>query len=994
MELQVKGRNLSRWGRNLLQWFNLRPEESERTLLMMGFYTCSCIGLTWAEASTVALFLERYGASSLPWIYIASAAMGSSLGFFYSWLQNVLSLKRCIVVIALCMAIPLFLFRFGLEIIFIAPIIIFLLRLWVEALHVLNELNTTIAANQLFNIREIKRTYPLISSGILIADVLSGFSLPLLLTLINIKDTIVVASLVMSLGAGILFYLTQNYGQFFPDLPHRRTEEVSPDYSSRRLAGPIQQYVVPLIAFFVLSQALLQIVEYLFFLQLERNLETEAIASFLGVFNGILGICELSLQWFISSRLIERLGVFIAASLLPGLVGILGLYCLTPLIDLFYGLIAIKFADELLRYTLVLGSGPALFQPIPESMRNLVQSWRGIAEPVSIGITGLLLLTTNWVAVQFANGKQDQIILIESVGIALAWLVAITLLRSSYVKLLVSSAGSGRLGVSDVDLGSLRRQVAQTLEQPGREEDKRSCIELLNRLYPQSANQILVPLLPQLSPALQRQSLEILLDHPESNDLEAVKALLECQLSPEVLAVALRYVWLTEPDPDLRQLRPYLQADIDPIVRATAASIILRRGSPRQKAEATNTLRRMVTSEHERERVMGCRALGEAIHMQALRLYIPNLLQDESLRVRCALLEAIAATHLEEYYPSLLKGLQYQSTREAALKALVRLENEALPLLLSVAEDYHKPDLVRMYAWSAIGQIETYDALDVLAKQLTVSWGTNRRNILRTLLKIPDERGIEAIQDRLGRAGIEILIDQELMFLGQTYAALLDISPQTLQGREADLFRRAFRDMQTDSIERCFLLMKFLYPISSVQAAAFNLQSSSVSNMARGLEILDNILDIKSKKVMLTVLDQFPDQEKMASLGELVSYRREVPSDRLRSVLDLRYFLSDWAIACCFHLAKQQRWSVTPEQALVCLHHPTGFVREAVLAYLQLASQRTLVELLPKFKNDPHPLVRSQVRDLMQSFGVGESYLNELPDPTSDFSGKPSLGSL
>ena len=54
------------------------------------------------------------------------------------------------------------------------------MRLWLEAVYVLNDLNTSITANQLFNIREIKRTYPLISSGILVADVISGFSLTLL----------------------------------------------------------------------------------------------------------------------------------------------------------------------------------------------------------------------------------------------------------------------------------------------------------------------------------------------------------------------------------------------------------------------------------------------------------------------------------------------------------------------------------------------------------------------------------------------------------------------------------------------------------------------------------------------------------------------------------------------------------------------------------------------------------------------------------------------
>ncbi|MBC6476720.1 MAG: hypothetical protein GDA56_01865 [Hormoscilla sp. GM7CHS1pb] len=66
----------------------------------------------------------------------------------------------------------------------------------------------------------------------------------------------------------------------------------------------------------------------------------------------------------------------------------------------------------------------------------------------------------------------------------MGWLVAIGALRSGYVKLLVTSAEKGQLGVSDVDLRALKRKVAEILQQPGADEDKSSCIELLSQLDP------------------------------------------------------------------------------------------------------------------------------------------------------------------------------------------------------------------------------------------------------------------------------------------------------------------------------------------------------------------------------------------------------------------------------------------------------------------------------------------------------------------------------
>ncbi len=1004
MKLQTRTQVQSSWVRKILQWVNLRPEEGERTLLMFAFYTATSIGWLWFEYSAVALFLDKYGAKWLPVIYIASAAMCAALGVLYSWLQSILPMRTVLVAIALLAAFPLLLLRLTLGISyldgFIALATVFLLRLWTDAVEVLNDLNSQVAANQLFNIREIKRTYPLISSGLLVADVIAGFSLPLILLIVGkIENVIVLASISMFVGAGTLYYLSQRYSQAFPDAPNSgQWDENEPEFSLRRTTGPLRTYIIPLFAFFIMGEVMYLLVEFQYLTQLEEQLpDSSEIAGFLGIFSGTIGLFELISQWFISSRAIEKLGVFVAAMLLPASLTILGLLTLTGTFDLmiglvkqvipvpelitglFVGLLLLRFIDELFRYTLIAGIEPVLFQPLPESIRNAVQTTvQGIAEPVTAGVTGVSLLIIiklfHWV---FPN--QSEAVLQEwqsgvFIGIiiffSLIWLLSGWLLRSSYVSLLVKSAEQGRLGFSDVDLRAFKRAVVEALEQPGTEADKRSCIQLLYQIEPTSVGEVLAPLLPRLSIALQRQSLEAMLENPNVIYLNDVQVLIDQKPPPEVLALALRYVWLIQPELDVRKIKPYLHSAVDPNVRGTAAALILRRGTPTEKAEATNALRRMLTSKRERERVMGTRALGEADYLQALRLYIPNLLQDESLRVRCALLEVIAATHLDEYYPSLVRGLYYKSTREAARMSLVRLGDEAIALLMELAVDVHKPDLVRLQSWMALGEIGTPEALNQLIEQLMTSWGTTRRNILRTLLKIPKETGIEGVLDRLGRSGIETLIEQELLFLGQIYAALLDLSSEKISGREADLLRRALEDLQTDLLERCFLLMKFLYPASAIQAAAFNLESESRSNIALGLEILDNTLDLPHKRALLGILDRRSTAERLSNLAELVPYQAMNPSDRLRRLIDLRHFMPDWALACCFHLARTAPCSLSPEATLVCLRHPTGFVREAVLAYLKAASPRACSELLPMLKNDADSLVASQVQQMMAELGM------------------------
>jgi ATP/ADP translocase/HEAT repeat protein len=993
----------------VLRSLNLRSEEVERTVLMFLVYTLTSVGLIWLELSTVGLFLEEFGAEQMPWIYIASAFIGSGLGFMYSWLQKILPLRRVIVIVLAMMSVPLFLFRFGIGYedtkiagISIAFITIFLMWLWVEACYVLNDLNTSITSNQLFNIREIKRTYPLVSSGYLVAGVVSGFSLPVLLFVVGLKNVTLVSGLMVATGSVLLFYLTEKYSQAFPETARWTDddEDDNQEFTARKLTGPLQKYAIPLVSFFVLAEVLYVLVDFQFYSQLEQQSnEASSIASFLGLYEGIQGVFQVGTQWFASSRLVERIGVFVTAMILPAGIAILGVLTLGAslgqLVSVFIGLVVLRFLDELLHYTLLETTSPVLFQPIPDSIRSGIQTMvNGVAEPFTTGVTGVGILILLWLTDKILphesenqfHDHQSLVFIGTIVLLSLVWLFVVWLIRSQYVGLLVKSAERGRLGVSDVDLRALKRAVVETLEQPGAEADKRSCIELLTQIDPKNVGEVLAPLLEVLPASLQRQSLETMLQHPNPAYLEAVRNLSQQPLPPEVLALALRYIWLTETEPNIDSLRPYLQQTVDPVVRGTAAALIMRRGDRQQKAEATNTLRQMLAHKQERERVMGTRALGEADYLQGLRLHIPNLLQDESLRVRCALLEVIAATHSEEYYPSLVRGLGYKSTREAALNAIVKLHNDAIPLLVNLAEDIHKSDLVRLQAWTALGQIGTVEAIDILSGNLITTWGTTRRNILRILLKMPAETGIEGVLDRIGRSGVETLIEQELMFIGQIYAGLVDLSPTAGYLRfptggtnipngnptdAAQLLQRALAGLETDAKERCFLLMKFLYPLDAVQAAAFNIASGQPSMVARGLEILDNTVDIASKRSLINLLDQHSEREKLTNLSELMVYKPLSPSDRLRRLLELRHFLSDWALACCFHLAREARWSLTAQQTLVCLRHPTGFVREAVLAYLRIASPRALIELLPRLQNDPDNLVSAQVGEMMAQLGAG-----------------------
>ncbi|MDZ8185235.1 MAG: MFS transporter [Nostoc sp. ChiSLP02] len=978
----------------LLQWVNLRPEESERTQMMFVFYTIVSVGLRWAEDSTVALFLGEYETNLLPWMYIASAVTSTGLVFLYSWLQKIFPLRQVIVAIAPCMVTPLILLvllRWGINISYVGVILVFLLRLWVDALYVVNDLTSSIVANQIFNIREIKRTYPLVSSGLLVADVISGFSLPWLVQYARLNKVILIACAVILLGSVILFYLTHQYRAAFPETPQIIIPE---EQTSRQrfLISPLKRYVWQLFAFVGLLQVIGLLVDFQYLRELQSTLDDRELASFLGLFGGMLGLCELLIQWFISSRLIERMGVFFTATLLPIVVGfmlpgVLLFLHLFPGIQsqsFFWGLVIVKFFDELLRYTFVMSSGPILYQPIPEGIRSRMQTLSGgTAEAIATGLTGIVIFVSLLFCGRYVPGPlQKWVLVAETMLIAGTCLKVVWELRSRYVDLLVLSVARGQLSAANVGLKFFKQGVVKALAEKGNNADKRSCIELLAQIDSQGASEVLAPLLVKLTPDLQCQSLEVMLmGGANPAYVSAIRPLLENpqETNPEVFALALRYIWLAEPNPNLSLLEEYLHSRHNSLIRATAAALVLRQGTPIQKVAATKTMRRMLTHKQERERINGVKALREAVYLQALRIHIPNLLQDESLRVRCAVLEMIAATHLEDYYSALIAALYYKSTRSTAMLALVRLENEALEMLLQLAKNIYKPEVVRMYAWRTIAQISTHEAIEALWENLEISWGTTRDHILHSLLKIHKKPGITCFGDRFYESRVENLIYQELHFLGEIYAAYIDFQnldkQEDYQANErilivSQLLLRSLEELELDIKERLLLLLRLLYSPEKMQAAAFNLRSLSLVNLARGLEILEHTITLSSKSLLLNILDKRTEQEKLQHLVEakLVEYENMLVSDRLHRLLMLGNLLSDWCLACCFHFAQIARIRLTSAEILASLRHPTGFVREAAIAYLNIVSQRVLFQILPQLQNDPHPLVATQVKELLEKY--------------------------
>ncbi len=1067
-----------------LRFMNLRTEESGRTFWMFLSYAATSVGVLWLEATASALFLEHFSADNLPFIYLSSTLLSVFLGFLYGLMQSFIPLRWVIVLVSLMMAIPVFLFRQGLMLPagvaiggFVAfKAVVLCMRLWLQVVYVLNDLNTTITANQLFNVRELRRTYPLISSGVLVADAASGFLLPMVSDRFGLSGVTMTAFGMMTLGSMILLYITRKQARFFDTTLRRR--ESSNSESSTALQGQSMNYRWMLLLFFVLAEIVFLLLDFQFSKELEGmsvlpllnrmgQTQSERIASFLGLFQGVLGIFELLVQWFASRWVIEKLGVFGTTGILPTLMvslgGTVAVLSVLPNIFpslatnmgvfksgavIFWAIVLLKFLYELFHFTLLASVGPVLFQPVPQRLRNMVQTnVRGNAEPIANGLTGLLLLGLIYFGWQQALGSYWRgTIFTILVALSGVWLVTIYILRRKYAEILILSARQdlivGRT-TSDSARKELKRAAIDALSTPGMEESQMGCVELLLQVDERNALEILVPMLQNLPEPAKCRILGVMQNEPNGAYAIAVSRLITPQQPDQVVAEALRYIYHADPGRNLQQLVDYLRPQAPALVRATASVLLLEFGDRDQRAKATNLLRLMLTNPNQEERRASCGAIRNLKYLQALQLYILEIVKQESdINVRCAVLDVVAATHFEKCYPTLVEGLRRPETRSAAIKALTLLKDEALPLLQPIAQNWRESEAVRASAWDIIGQLGSREAIDFLIQQLPIRWSNDRTNILRALVRIQNQKDTDSIADTLGRTEIEALLEQDLMLIAQVTAAILDISGRVKSRDLEEMLYRALKGVQTDAIDRIFLLMQFLYESDAIQAAAYSLKSGINDDVAQGLEILDTKLDIPQKRALLVILEnnlmtgvrspeitqhkkrgrskkknasptapsstltkatqwrltrqeQLGFELQLQSLSSSMVYSPLEPLDRIKQLLDLRHFLSDWVAACCFHLVRSEAWTLEREQILSALRGGSSLLRESALLYLYNAQQRgqtksAFLKVLPRMQNDADPLLRRQIQQWMEDYQIrAEGVAPIRPEPEDEIEDIP-----
>ncbi len=909
----------------------------ERLSLAFLIGQSTSLGLTAALliSAASAIFLSEFGPDKLPYVYIATAIFVSSLFYGFAELQRRLPLSKLAIISVTSFAALLFV---GWLILRWSNAAWFSFVLMV-AFPLSLQLGFVLLGNQagrLFNVRQIKRRFPLIITGFAGGFMLGGLAVsPLLIWLQQTENLLFVAGVCM---LGMLGFLLAATGRFKTELD--QDNQPGRSQPSKSLGSLLKvRYIVLIFLYQMLSAMGTQLGDFIFFSQASaRYSVAEEFASFFGNFSAVLNFIDIVFVTLFAGFFLTRFGMRYGLMINPGVMVVMALaMSLTGLGMGVGGILFFALATATRILDIVLTDGAtrtainATYQALPAQERMAAQTGvEGIGVPVAMGLTGVVLL-----GVEAIPGLSFIHVVYLLLIITLFWLAAGWLVYNGYSAALIRTLRRRALGevtLSLDDASSLA--VVEKLVGSNRLSDIRLGLDMLQQAEHTSLESNVINLLAHPNADIRQEALTRVEQRKMAAGLPAVTNLLQTETNPAVKGETLRALCALQEADAVDVVKLHL-LDPEPDVQRGALVGLLRYGGITGVVSAWEHMtQRLDDSTLPADRRLVAQVIGQVETQNFYHPLLP-LLQDDDPEVRRAALVAAGQINHPRLLPPVIASLSQRQLRSTAMAALVAGRESVLPLVekaLADETDYDEETVIRLVR--VCGDIKGEAVIQVLKQHLNHPDDDVQVQVLIALDRCEyraEAANMAEIEHTLRgevEHGLRILLAQQ--DIGQDQA--LTHLHRTLQ-YELEQARR-----------RVFLLLSFVYDSRAVLRAEEQLHWGDKGQKALALETLDVTLTGQQKNLLFPLVDDSqPLEQRTQQLTKLFELTNISQPERLREIIadPTGVWTHGWTRACAIYAAGKLGVAGVDEvieEALTITEHP---VREtAAWALHTLAPER------------------------------------------------------
>jgi len=566
--------------KHLGKWLKIYQDE-------IGLFLWSALVLFLIRSSNILFnnfaetaFLKRFGVEYLPYVTaVNSVATFLIMGFLTGFMVRIPGNRLLANALLICgSSVAALRFVIPLQTPLLYPVL-YILKTQYEVLLAFLFWNL---ANDLFNTRQSKRIFPLITAGGIIGGILGSFGTPLLAGAISL-DNLMFAYLVTTVAGAVV---VNKMGNLYPAVllldkgPNRDKSKSSVIGEIRQVLPILKQskLVKILVLLTFLPNIVIPIINYQFSFAVDQTFDTEGgMIQFFGYFRGAQNVIALFISLFVG-RIYDRFGLPVALMFHP-FNYVLAFLAFLFRFDLFSAVYA-RLSTVVLRNAINNPARAVLMGLFPISYRAVLRSFlRGIV--VRVGVltgSGLILLSQGiieprhlslvalpfviaWIATTFPLKRSYSKILLDLISQDMIDLKSMEEhdvthifkhkeVRSHLVKSFMESRGEvslwyGRL-LKSLGMEGLDTQILKKI----REEDDRTRVQLLPLLSLQAREEaipvfreLIDPGKPELMVALARTAKRLYADMP----LELKQEIFENAGNPEVEAIFMLGLYPQDP---------------------------------------------------------------------------------------------------------------------------------------------------------------------------------------------------------------------------------------------------------------------------------------------------------------------------------------------------------------------------------------------------------------------------------------------------------------
>jgi AAA family ATP:ADP antiporter len=739
-------------------------------------------------------------------------------------------------------------------------------------------------ANEMFNPREGKRLFGIITAAGTLGAMAGGFGAKLAVSLLFGTSQLLWLIVILFAGAFGAAWFAINEAKHVFVMNHREQAELELQPGNengiiRTLRG--SSYLRTIAALLFVSVIVSTLIDYQFKAAAKTAYPSaDALASFFGTYYACLSVITLFAQVWLTGRLLTGFGLTPSLLVLPftllgGTISLLlwpGLFTAT----------GTRLAEASLRTSLNDSGVEILYLPIPTFIKKKIKVFLDVTvERLGDGTAAFIILFCTL----FLGRPEISLIGYFSLGLIFVWIAVVFIVRRGYMEALRNSLAHREISFEETQIDFDKETMGAVLKMLQGKSEQSVLFGL--KLAAQFDPKVVAPRLPRnllrhSSPEVRAQAIQLLSASPDQTTMNEINEMLQDE-NNEVQAEAIRACCAIFKVDAVSIAQSYVESP-DADVKRRALECLLRHGDEVARAAAFESVREMVESRDEQSHVEAAELMGD-INLPAFVPYLSRLIKEEpSSRVICKAMIAAGKGKYPQVIGDIVSRLNDKQAKPYAQEALIEYGVVAVKRLRDALFDSRVSRDIRFNIPRTLSKIHSQSAMNALFGGLLEEDRSIRFQAILAL-----EQMTRRFADlKVERGVVESAILSDVMLYSQRFAifyVLFGKSDESMAQRTS-LLDQALRDSMERVRERVTWLLALIYPAKDIRGIWSALNSGDPTKQAHAIELLDNLLTGEIKRYSFPLYGDALDPARFKITLGFLGWPSLNPNSALRMLLE------------------------------------------------------------------------------------------------------------